>query len=125
MLSAQPGATKASGVSKDDWQDLPVLNPQSLGLAMGVLWLVNLLDEERHFLFGEMAWASLTQRNIPRHFSVSNKLLCSPERSKAGSLQGLCLSFLTLVKGPLGSWLPFQAQPEDKNAWVFQCGLLE
>lgn len=51
MLSAQPGATKASGVSKDDWQGLPPLNPQSLGLAMGILWLVNLLDEERHFLF--------------------------------------------------------------------------
>lgn len=46
MPSAQPGATKARGVSKDHCWDLPALNSQSLGLAMGILWLVNLLDED-------------------------------------------------------------------------------
>lgn len=46
---SSPRATKAIGVSKDHCQDLLALNPQSLGLAMGILWLENLLDEDIYY----------------------------------------------------------------------------
>ena len=72
-----------------------------------------------------MAWASLTQRNIPRHFSVSDKLFYSPGRSKAGCPKAFAFRSWCLWPVPWGSWLPFQAQPEDKNAGMCQCGYLE